>query len=117
MTNLMIIESPGKLKKLSAILGNDWKIAASVGHIRDLPKNEMGVESPDFKPVYELTEKGEEVIARLKKLVKEADAVYLATDPDREGESISWHLKECLGLRSPYRVAFNEITPKAVKRR
>src|ERR1019366_9407000 len=110
MTNLMIIESPGKLKKLSAILGNDWKIAASVGHIRDLPKNEMGVESPDFKPVYELTEKGEEVIARLKKLVKEADAVYLATDPDREGESISWHLKECLGLRSPYRVAFNEIT-------
>jgi len=112
---LMIIESPGKIKKLSAILGKGWEIAASVGHIRDLPKHDMGVEAPDFKPTYELTERGESVIAKLKALVKTADAVYLATDPDREGESISWHLKECLKLKNPLRVTFNEITQSAVK--
>lgn len=113
--NLMIIESPGKIKKLSAILGDNWKIAASVGHVRDLPKKEMGVESPNFIPTYELTERGEEVIAKLKHLVKESDYVYLATDPDREGESIAWHLQECLMLTNPLRVTFNEITPNAVK--
>lgn len=112
---LMIIESPGKIKKLSAILGSGWEIAASVGHIRDLPKHDMGVEAPDFKPTYELTERGESVITKLKALVKTADAVYLATDPDREGESISWHLKECLKLKNPLRVTFNEITQSAVK--
>jgi len=114
--NLMIIESPGKIKKLGAILGNGWKIAASVGHIRDLPKNEMGVAAPDFKPAYELTKKGGEVVAKLKKMVKEADAVFLATDPDREGESISWHLQQCLKLKNPKRVVFNEITENAVKK-
>jgi len=112
---LMIIESPGKIKKLSAILGSDWIIGASVGHVRDLPKKQMGVEAPDFKPTYELTERGEDVIKKLKGLVKQADAVYLATDPDREGESISWHLQQCLRLQNPYRVTFNEITPNAVK--
>jgi len=115
MKNLMIIESAGKIKKLSAILGNDWEIVASSGHIRDLPKNQMGVEAPDFRPTYEFTDQGERVISRIQALVKKADAVYLATDPDREGESISWHLKECLGLKSPFRVTFNEITPNAVK--
>lgn len=112
---LMIIESPGKIKKLSAILGSDWIIGASVGHVRDLPKKQMGVEAPDFKPTYELTERGEDVIKKLKGLVKQADSVYLATDPDREGESISWHLQQCLRLQNPYRVTFNEITPNAVK--
>jgi len=111
---LMIIESPGKVKKLSAILGSTWKIAASVGHVRDLPLKEMGVIAPDFKPVYELSERGSEVVKRLKNMVKEASEVYLATDPDREGESISWHLKECLGLKDPKRVTFNEITESAV---
>ena len=112
---LMIIESPGKIKKLSAILGTDWKIAASIGHVRDLPINETGVEAPEFRPCYELTERGAEVVGRLKTLVKEADSVYLATDPDREGESISWHLQQCLKLKNPYRVTFNEITANAVK--
>lgn len=112
---LMIIESPGKIAKLSAILGGDWKIAASVGHVRDLPQKEMGVEAPDFKPSYELTERGGDVVARLRGLVKQADSVYLATDPDREGESISWHLQQCLKLSNPRRVTFNEITATAVK--
>lgn len=118
---LMIIESPGKVKKLSSILGDDWRIAASVGHVRDLPghgKTETqivaGVES-DYRPVYEMTERGGDVIKRLKALSKEAEAVYLATDPDREGESISWHLKESLKLTNPLRVTFNEVTPAAVK--
>ena len=112
---LMIIESPGKIPKLKAILGDGWQIAASVGHVRDLPKKAMGVEPPDFKPQYELIERGVAVIAKLKALAKQADAVYLATDPDREGESISWHLQQCLRLDNPLRVTFNEITPTAVK--
>lgn len=111
---LMIIESPGKIAKLSSILGSSWKIAASVGHIRDLPTKEMGVEAPEFKPIYQLTERGSDVVKRLKSLVREADEIYLATDPDREGESISWHLKESLQLKNPKRVAFNEITQTAV---
>lgn len=111
---LMIIESPGKIKKLSAILGTDWKIAASVGHIRDLPRNEMGVEAPEFAPHYELTERGAEVVTKLKGLVRDASEVYLATDPDREGEAISWHLQECLKIKNPLRVTFNEITANAV---
>lgn len=112
---LMIIESPGKIEKLSAILGDGWKIAASVGHVRDLPQKEMGVAAPDFKPSYELTERGEGVVSKLKNLVKQADSVYLATDPDREGEAISWHLQQCLKLSNPLRVTFNEITANAVK--
>lgn len=112
---LMIIESPGKIAKLSSILGPGWEIAASVGHIRDLPLKEMGVEAPDFKPRYELTERGGSIVARLKAKAQTAEAVYLATDPDREGEAISWHLQQCLKLRNPQRVTFNEITPTAVK--
>lgn len=112
---LMIVESPNKVKKLSAILGADWKVAASVGHVRDLPLKEIGVEAPEFTPSYELTERGADVVKRLKVLAKEADAVYLATDPDREGESISWHLQQCLKLKNPLRVTFNEITPNTVK--
>lgn len=112
---LMIIESPGKITKLSSILGPDWKIAASVGHVRDLPLKEIGVVAPDFKPDYELTERGRGVVAKLKALVQQADSVWLATDPDREGESISWHLQQCLKLKSPKRVTFGEITATAVK--
>lgn len=112
---LMIIESPGKIEKLTAILGSGWKIAASVGHVRDLPQKEMGVGAPDFRPQYELTERGSSVVSKLKALARDADAVYLATDPDREGEAISWHLQQCLKLANPLRVTFNEITPTAVK--
>lgn len=111
----MIIESPGKIKKLEAILGGGWKVAASVGHVRDLPEKQMGVEAPEFRPQYELTQRGSSVVAKLKGLVTQADAVYLATDPDREGESISWHLQQCLRLSNPQRVTFNEITSSAVK--
>jgi len=125
---LMIIESPGKIEKLSAILGDDWKIAASIGHVRDLPTDDIGVEAPDFAPKYEWIpgrpipgKKGErypsskERIDRLKNLAQGAEQVYLATDPDREGESISWHLQQCLKLKNPLRVTFNEITANAVK--
>jgi DNA topoisomerase-1 len=73
------------------------------------------VEPPDFKPCYEVTERGTAAVAKLKALAKQADAVYLATDPDREGESISWHLQQCLRLDNPLRVTFSEITPVAVK--
>ena len=113
---LLIIESPGKKKKLAAILGKEWNIAASVGHIRDLPVKDMGVYGPDFEPHYVLTKRGGEVVENLKKLVNAADEVYLGTDPDREGESISWHLKECLKLKNPIRITFNEITKNAVEK-
>ena len=126
---LMIIESPGKVKKLKDILGPDWEIAASAGHVRDLPKNEMGVSAPEFRPQYEYSapspvpgEPGrfypgsEERVKRIAALVERAEVVYLATDPDREGESISWHLQQCLRLKNPLRVTFNEITPIAVRK-
>ena len=112
---LMIVESPGKIAKLKPILGAGWDVATSVGHIRDLPLKGVGVEAPDFKPKYELTERGKEVVAKLKAKVERADVVYLATDPDREGESISWHLQQVLKLKNPKRVTFNEVTPKTVQ--
>jgi DNA topoisomerase-1 len=115
MKPLIIIESPGKIKKLRQILGPEYEIAASVGHIRDLPLKSMGVSAPEFKPEYELTERGKEVVTKLKAQVKQATEVYLATDPDREGESIAWHLKQSLNLKDPKRVTFNEITEQAVK--
>lgn len=124
---LLIIESPGKIDKLTAILGAGWKIAASLGHIRDLPRNEMGVAAPNFVPQYEFIppqpipgqpgkfyRSAKERVDGLKQLVNSADEVYLATDPDREGESISWHLKESMGLKNPKRVAFGEVTATAV---
>lgn len=112
---LMIIESPGKREKLEQILGDDWTIAASYGHIRDLPINEIGVSAPNFAPQYVLTEKGAETVKRLKALANRADAVYLATDPDREGESISWHLERAMGLTRYTRVAWGEVTASKVK--
>ena len=111
---LLIVESPGKVKKIQAILGSGWKVAASVGHVRDLPVREMGVAAPDFKPRYVPTDQGKEVLARLAGLAKNAEAVYLATDPDREGEAIAWHLAEALKLKNPPRVTYTEITEKAV---
>jgi DNA topoisomerase-1 len=125
---LMIIESPGKVTKLREILGPGWEIAASAGHVRDLPREEVGVHPPNFRPAYEYTPASpipgqpgrfypgsKDRVDRIAALVKQADVVYLATDPDREGESISWHLQQCLKLENPLRVTFNEITPHAVK--
>ena len=113
---LLIIESAGKLKKLRSILGPEWRVEASLGHVRDLPA-EGGLhvgDAPEFKPHYQVKSDRKEVVARLKKLAGTAD-VYLGTDPDREGEAIAWHLAQCLKVKSPKRVRFGEITEKAVK--
>lgn len=112
---LLILESPGKVKKVQEILGSGWKVAASVGHVRDLPVKEMGVAAPDFKPQYIPTDRGKEVLSRLAGLVKNAEAVYLATDPDREGEAIAWHLQDALKLKNAKRVTYAEITEKAIR--
>ncbi len=112
---LMIVESPGKVKKIQSFLGSDWVVRASVGHVRDLPAKKMGVSEPDFKPEYVQTERGKDVLAKLADLVKKAEEIYLATDPDREGEAIAWHLQDALKLSKPKRVTFGEITEKAVK--
>ncbi|HEY0784543.1 MAG TPA: toprim domain-containing protein, partial [Acidobacteriaceae bacterium] len=92
---LMIVESPNKTKKIKAILGEGWDVAASVGHFRDLPPKELGV-GADFALTYEYTERGKATIDALKPRVARAEVVYIATDPDREGEAIAWHLVEVL---------------------
>jgi DNA topoisomerase-1 len=112
---IMIVESPGKVKKIQGFLGSDWKVAASVGHVRDLPERELGVDLPDFVPSYVPTERGKDVLKRLAALVKTAEAVYLATDPDREGEAIAWHLQEALRLKNPKRVTYGSITESVVR--
>ena len=116
---LVIVESPAKAKTLKKFLGSNYKIEASVGHVRDLPKSELGINiENDFEPKY-ITIRGKgELLAKLRKEVKTADKVYLATDPDREGEAISWHLVYALKLdpSKTYRITFNEITKNAVKK-
>ena len=112
--NLLILESPGKVKKVQSFLGNDWKVVASVGHVRDLPERELGIALPDFTPTYTPTERGKEVLTRLKGLAASASAVYLATDPDREGEAIAWHIADALRLKNPKRVMYGEITASAI---
>lgn len=110
---LVIVESPGKCKKIQAILGDGWNVQASVGHIRDLPRKELGVDLDSLKPHYEETKK--DVIRSLKSKAKAATEVWLATDLDREGEAIAWHLQKVLGLTKPKRIVFNEITQDAVR--
>jgi DNA topoisomerase-1 len=115
---LVIVESPNKIKKIQEFLGSDFTIKASVGHIRDLPKsNKKAINIEDgFIPTYEVDSKKAHIISDLSKLSKKANAVYLATDPDREGEAISWHLKEALGLKEGYeRITFTSITKEAVE--
>jgi DNA topoisomerase-1 len=112
---LLIVESPGKVKKIQGFLGNDFRVMASVGHVRDLPVKEIGVESPSFRPLYTPTERGQEVLGKIAKVVENAASVYLATDPDREGEAIAWHLEDALGLKNAKRITYTEITEKAVK--
>ncbi len=117
--NLVIVESPAKAKTLKKFLGSSYKIEASVGHVRDLPKSELGINiENDYEPKY-ITIRGKgEILAKLRKEAKTADKVYLATDPDREGEAISWHLMHALKLsdKNTSRITFNEITKNAVKR-
>ncbi len=115
--NLVIVESPAKAKTIEKYLGGDYKVVASMGHLRDLPKSTLGIDiENDFEPKYIPVKDHKEVIDNLKKLSKSSGTVYLATDPDREGEAISWHLKELLNLPDDRarRVTFNEITKKVV---
>ena len=115
--NLVIVESPAKAKTIEKYLGDDYKVVASMGHLRDLPKSTLGIDiENDFEPKYIPVKDHKDVIDTLKKLSKGAKTVYLATDPDREGEAISWHLKELLALPDDKarRVTFNEITKKVV---
>ncbi len=116
--NLVIVESPAKAKTIGKFLGKGYKITASMGHVRDLPKSQMGVDiDNNFEPKY-ITIRGKgDLISKLKKEAKNADKVYLATDPDREGEAISWHLAKLLNIdqNEKCRITFNEITKNAVK--
>ena len=115
---LVIVESPAKVKTIKKFLGSNYEVAASNGHVRDFPKSSLGIDvEHDYEPKY-ITIRGKgDVLANLRKLVKKADKVYLATDPDREGEAISWHLYYALKLqdKKTYRITFNEITKNAVK--
>lgn len=116
--NLVIVESPAKAKTIKKFLGSNYEVIASNGHVRDLPKSQMGIDiEHDYEPKY-ITIRGKgDILAKLRKEVKKADKVYLATDPDREGEAISWHLSQALKLDADgyKRITFNEITKNAVK--
>jgi len=118
--NLVIVESPTKVKTIKKFLGNNYVVKASQGHVRDLPKSQLGIDvEHDYEPKY-ITIRGKgDILADLRKEVKKADKIYLATDPDREGEAISWHLTKALKLedgdKKVYRITFNEITKSAVK--
>ena len=115
---LVIVESPAKVKTIKKFLGKNYEVVASNGHVRDLPKSQMGIDvEHDYEPKY-ITIRGKgDILAKLRKEVKKADKVYLATDPDREGEAISWHLSQALKLdgKNVRRISFNEITQNAVK--
>jgi len=116
--NLVIVESPAKAKTIKKFLGRNYKVEASMGHVVDLPKSKMGIDIDDnFKPNY-ITIRGKgKILSKLRKAKKKSDKVYLATDPDREGEAISWHLSRSLKLdENKNRIAFNEITKNAIKK-
>lgn len=119
--NLVIVESPAKVKTIKKFLGANYEVDASNGHVRDMPKSQLGIDiEHDYEPKY-ITIRGKgDILAKLRKEVKKADKIYLATDPDREGEAISWHLSKALKLedckdKKVYRITFNEITKNAVK--
>ena len=116
-TNLVIVESPAKAKTIGKYLGPDFQVKASMGHVRDLPKSKLGVDVTTFEPDYQDIKAKADTIADLRKAAKASEKVYLATDPDREGEAISWHLQSVLGVpeKKTCRVTFNEITRKVVQ--
>ena len=117
--NLVIVESPAKAKTINKYLGNDFQVKASMGHVRDLPKKKLGVDvKKGFAAEYEVLATRKKVLDELKAAAKDAPIVFLAADPDREGEAICWHLAEELGARARKkvkRVVFNEITKRAVE--
>lgn len=114
---LVIVESPTKSKTISKFLGSGFSVRASVGHVRDLPKsNKKAIDiQGGFVPHYEISEGKNEILEDLKRVAEKADEIYLATDPDREGEAIAWHISEVLGLKKPKRIVFHEITKDAIK--
>src|SRR5438309_998846 len=115
---LVVVESPAKAKTINKYLGRDFKVVASMGHIRDLPKSKLGVDvENDFAEEYESIASRKKVIKELKDAAKEASDIYVATDPDREGEAIGWHLAQELGgkRKKIHRLTFNEITKRAVQ--
>ncbi|RZM04744.1 MAG: type I DNA topoisomerase, partial [Pedobacter sp.] len=115
--NLVIVESPAKARTIEGYLGKDFVVKSSYGHVRDLPKDDMAIDIQNgFRPVYEVSPEKRQVISELKKLVKESEVIWLATDDDREGEAISWHLFETLGLKveKTKRIVFHEITKPAI---
>ena len=115
--NLVIVESPAKAKTIEGYLGKDFVVKSSYGHVRDLVKSGMGVNvDKNFDPVYEVSPEKVDVINELRRIVKKVETVWLATDEDREGEAISWHLFETLGLEedATRRIVFHEITKKAI---
>jgi len=114
-----VVESPAKARTIGKYLGKDYDVVASMGHVRDLPKSDFAVSiNGGVSVTYEVTPKGKKVVSSIRKAAKAAEQVFLATDPDREGEAIAWHLKEALGLKDDeaQRVTFNEITKTAVKK-
>src|SRR3989344_1181185 len=114
-TSLIIVESPTKARTISKFLGSEYIVKSSFGHVRDLPKSKMGVDvEHGFKPTYEIPAKAKKIIAELKDAQKHATEVILASDADREGEAISWHLIEALGLKKAKRIVFHEITKPAI---
>ncbi len=115
--SLVIVESPGKVKTISKFLGKDYVVKASIGHVRDLPGKGLGIDvKNNFEPIYEILEDKAKVVKELKDLAKKSDRIYLAPDPDREGEAIAWHLSEILGKPDrTYRIECNEITKDAIK--
>lgn len=116
MSTLVIVESPAKAKKITGFLGAGYTVLASKGHVRDLPENDIGVAAPDFKPRYVKTDKGKTVLETLAKAAAGASTVLLATDPDREGEAIAWHLREALKLPKAKRVTFKSIEAPVIKK-
>ena len=115
---LLIVESPAKSKTIKKILGDSFSIEASFGHIRDLPQKELGFDvKNNFEPSFEIIPEKKKVVTKLNELAKKADRIYLAADPDREGEAIAWHVRQVLKVNDDkiFRIEFNEITPKAVK--
>ncbi len=115
--SLVIVESPGKIKTISKFLGKNFIVRASIGHVRDLPEKGLGIDiKNNFEPVYEILEDKQKVVKELKDLAKKSDKIYLAPDPDREGEAIAWHLSEILGKpNKTFRIECNEITKDAIK--
>jgi DNA topoisomerase I len=117
-TILVIVESPAKAKTINKYLGSGYVVKASMGHVRDLPSKGMGVDLESFEPQYEVLESRGKVVGELKRLAKSSDEVYLATDLDREGEAIAWHLKEALSIpdAKAHRVIFNAITKSEIQK-